>query len=349
MTGRDSGRGGRGGFDRDRPDRPRGNTRERPPMGGFRGPAPSTARPWERRDDARPPRPTGDRPFDRPDRDPDVRVEHYYPEEQRPRRDEHDGLSRPGGPRDQRFGQPEGDRPFRAPRDSAPPTPAARPPSQGPDVAHKAPPVIAAMLPPPDLIAPLTSAAVTERIWNYVHLSDSWREEERLHGWTPSNDELREMVEDNIEADPLLSARDKRNIAVGVEHGQVTLTGVVRGRRAKFAAGCDAFWTFGVSDVRNTLAIKERGPRASVTAAGVEPASATTDTSAALPLGTRAIAQVTATPSTPPVRAAVLDAPGTGASVPQAAVKKAARTRKAASAAEPTATTASSDADDNAE
>lgn len=349
MTGHDSGRGGRGGFERDRAERPRGNTRERPPMGGFRGPAPSTARPWERRDDARPPRPSGDRPFDRPDRDADVRVEHYYPEEQPPRRDERDGPFRPSGPRDARSGQPEGGRPFRAPRDAAPPAPGMRTPSQGPDVTPKAPPVITAMLPTPDLLAPLTSAAVTERVWNHLHLTDSWRDEERLHGWTPAGDELREMVEDNIEADPLLSARDKRNIAVTVMQGQVTLTGAVRARRAKFAAGCDAFWTFGVTDVRNNLTIKERGPRAAVTAAPVEPVPAMAATAAALPPGSRAIAREASVSSTPPPSVDGSDAVDTGAATRKAAPKKAPRARKATGGAESAAASESSDLGTDAE
>lgn len=211
----------------------------------------------------------------------------------------------------------------------------------------KAPPVITAMLPAPDLLAPLTSAALTERIWNHLHLTDSWRDEERLHGWTPTNDELREMVEDNIEADPLLSARDKRNIAVGVENGRITLTGAVRARRAKFAAGCDAFWTFGVTDVRNSVTIKERGPRATVTAATAEPAKATTAAIAA-PLGSRAVTPEASAPSTPPESAEGSDALESGAATRKAATKKAPRARKVTGASEGPVTPEGTVADDDA-
>ena len=64
------------------------------------------------------------------------------------------------------------------------------------------------------------------------------------------------MVEDNIEADPQLNARDRRNIRVEARGGVVTLTGVVRSRPAKFAAGSDAYWTYGVQEVRNELEVR---------------------------------------------------------------------------------------------
>lgn len=110
MSGRDFGRGGRGGFgDRDNRggggfrDREGGNFRDR----GSRDAGAPPSRPWERRDaDDRPARPAGDRPFDRPFGDrpterpagpPPDRVERFA-----------DAPSRP--PRDDRFG----DRPSRA-------------------------------------------------------------------------------------------------------------------------------------------------------------------------------------------------------------------------------------------
>lgn len=330
MTGRDGGRSGRAGFDRDRNERPRGNPRDRPPGGGFRDrdPAPGFARPWERRDDARPPRPSGDRPFDRPNRDDDVRVEHYYPEEPRPHRDERDGPARSGGQRDARFPPPDSDRFARAPRYTPPPAPAPQK-SAPPDTATNQPSFASAAATAPAVVASPVATPPAERVWSQQHLIDSWAEEERLRGWAPSDDELREMVEDNIEADPQLNARDKRNVTISAAQGQVTLTGTVRSRRAKFAAGSDAFWTFGVHDVRNQLAIKERGPKAA-TQSGTMAVSTTTPV----------VAEIPSTPPSGTSPAPALSAgagedtgaeasAGTGDGVSKPAAKKTARARKA--------------------
>jgi hypothetical protein len=98
---------------------------------------------------------------------------------------------------------------------------------------------------------------------------DSWLDEQRLKGWTPGDQDLQEMVEDNIEADPQVPGRDQRAISVRAQGSTVTLTGTVRSRAVKFAAGSDAYWTYGVSEVRNELLVKPRGPQA----AGSAPAS----------------------------------------------------------------------------
>lgn len=294
MSGRDFGRGDRGGFrDRDRGDRgdrgggfrdrdggrPGGNFRDRDrgpgggygDRGGFRdrgdrgygGPA-GGSRPWEQRDTDRPERPFGSRPFDRPERaEPDqaVRVERYYDDEGgRPPREER-------GERPQRFGGDRGgDRPGGRGafgRDAAPAPPRAAPPGAVDAAATPARQRDEAMQQEsqPFAASPFVAPRAGESAWTYHHLSDSWRDEERLRGWTPSDDDLREMVEDNIEADPQLNARDRRNIQVRAVNGVVTLTGTVRSRVAKFAAGSDAYWTYGVQEVRNELAVRVRGPQ----------------------------------------------------------------------------------------
>lgn len=277
MSGRDFGRGGRGGFgDRDDRrggggfrDREGGNFRDR----GSRDAGAPPSRPWERRDgDERPARPSGDRPFDRPfgDRpterpagpppDRDVRVERYA-----------DAPSRP--PREDRFG----DRPSRAeerfnrfgpPRDAAPRA-AAPPPA--PAAAPERP----APAPRNEELKGAAAAAARPKPqgWTQAHLMDSWLDESRLKGWTPSDREQQEMIEDNIEADPQVPGRDFRAISVKSRSGAVTLTGTVRSRAVKFAAGSDAYWTFGVLDVKNELEVRPRGLQA--TGATPAPAPAT--------------------------------------------------------------------------
>jgi hypothetical protein len=274
MSGRDFGRGGRGYGDRgdrrgfDDRDGGRGGFRDRD--SGFGGSGGSRdrrdrdggsppARPWERRDEERPSRPAGDRPFDRPapaDAERDVRVERYYDEPGRPPRDER--------PRSDRTDRPSRDR--EAPRAGNAERETAQRPAPTPASAPVAP-----MLPASPFVMPNPG----ERVWTYHHLRDSWRDEERLRGWTPSDQDLQEMVEDNIEADPQVTGRDRRSIEVRVAQGAATLTGTVRSRLAKFAAGSDAFWTYGVQDVRNEITVKVRGPQAATaeTAKGAKPAN----------------------------------------------------------------------------
>lgn len=254
MSGRDFGRGGRnfgdrrGGFG-DRDER-RGGFRDR--EGGFRdrgdrggrdaGAPPS--RPWERRDDAeRPARPSGDRPFDRPDRERDVRVERYDEAPPRPPREERFG-DRPA-----RFG---GDRP-------TPPRPGGFPP-RAPE--RPATPPTPQRAEEPKSTPPAAPTRPTPAGWSQAHLLDSWNDEARLKGWTPSDQDLQEMVEDNIEGDPQVPGRDQRAITVSASGGVVTLTGAVRSRAVKFAAGSDAYWTFGVTEVRNELDVRPRGAQA---------------------------------------------------------------------------------------
>ncbi len=264
MSGRDFGRGGRGGFggargggfgDRDQRrggfgDREGGNFRDRERGGrdGGRDFGAPPSRPWERRDgDERPARPSGDRPFDRPpgersfDRPPgppperDVRVERYADTPSRPPRED-----RPGD-RPARFG---------GERDTPPrPTPSAPRPDERPTPAPRA---------EEPKGAAAAAARPTPQGWSQEHLLDSWNDEARLKGWTPSDQDLREMVEDNIEADPQVPGRDGRAINVQAQGGVVTLSGTVRSRAVKFAAGSDAYWTFGVSGVQNELEVRPR-------------------------------------------------------------------------------------------
>lgn len=271
MSGRDSGRGGRGGYG-DR-DSGRGNFREGGGGGGNfrdrdrapRPPGGPPSRPWERRDDDRPPRPAGDRPFDRPAGPPpdrDVRVERYFPEESdRPPRMERGGIDRParfGGDREGggRFGGDVAPRPRPAPAAERPverPTPAPAPRAEEPKGAAAA------------------AARPTPQGWSQAHLMDSWLDEQRLKGWTPGDQDQQEMVEDNIEADPQVPGRDGRAISVQARSGVVTLTGTVRSRAVKFAAGSDAYWTYGVNAVKNELVVKPRGPQVGETSAPKRP------------------------------------------------------------------------------
>ncbi len=244
MSGRDFGRGGRGGFGEREGrgggfrDREGGNFRDRERGGRDSGPPPS--RPWERRDDdERPARPSGDRPFERPERERDVRVERYDETPSRPPRED-----RPGD-RPARFG---GDRSGAARPDTFPPRTPERP-APTPRAEEPKTPAVAA------------TARPTPAGWSQAHLLDSWNDEARLKGWTPTAQDLQEMVEDNIEADPQVPGRDRRAIGVAASGGVVTLTGTVRSRAVKFAAGSDAYWTFGVSDVKNELDVRPRGPQ----------------------------------------------------------------------------------------
>lgn len=297
MSGRDFGRGGgRGGFggrgggfgDRDNRGGSFGDRDSR--NGGFRdrdggggrgrdGGAPNS-RPWERRDEERPARPSGDRPFDRPAGPPqerDVRVERYNEAaEVPPAREERFGADRPSrfDDRAARFGNPR-DAERRPGRDAAPaprseaPRPAERP-APAPTTARVEEPKGAAA----------AAARPTPQGWNQAHLVDSWNDEEKLKSWTPSNQDQQEMVEDNIEADPQIPGRDQRAITVRAKSGIVTLTGTVRSRAVKFAASSDAYWTYGVHEVRNELEIQSRMARATATSAPRASAPATARESA---------------------------------------------------------------------
>lgn len=265
MSGRDFGRGGRGNFGErrggfnDRDDR-RGGFRDRDREGGsfrdrdrnrqgrdFNAPA---SRPWEREERGEQVgAPLGDRPFDRPAR------ERNFDRPERSPRPERFGDAPERAPRSERFG---------GPRDEGRPTP---PPARP---AERSAPLQSAN----ELRGAAAAAArPTPAGWSQQHLLDSWNDEQRLRGWTPGNQDLQEMVEDNIEADPQVPGRDRRAITVQASNGVVTLTGTVRSRAVKFAAGSDAYWTYGVQDVLNELTVKPRGPQAAGEAA---PAPAST-------------------------------------------------------------------------
>src|SRR5437868_1443935 len=72
--------------------------------------------------------------------------------------------------------------------------------------------------------AAAAAARPTPQGWSQAHLLDSWLDEQRLKGWTPSDQDLQEMVEDNIEADPQVPGRDRRAISVRAQGSTVTLT-----------------------------------------------------------------------------------------------------------------------------
>ena len=280
MSGRDFGRGGRGfgprpgGFE-DRDEGRGGPPRDR---GNAGAPAP---RPWEQRDNDRPAaRPLGDRPFERaarpegdvrPEQDRDVRVERYYDEPARPPREDRpvreDRPAREDRPtrderpmRDDRPPRFGGDRDAGRGRDFGPPAgrPAAATPPQRPTPPA---PVAAPAVAP---AAPVAPAAVPSgpRLWTPQHLLDSWHDEEKLKSWTPTDQEIQDLVEDNVEGDTLVPGRDRRGMTVVVKDGVATLTGIVRSRTVKFAAGCDAYWTYGVREVRNDLVVRPRGQQA---------------------------------------------------------------------------------------
>jgi len=72
----------------------------------------------------------------------------------------------------------------------------------------------------------------------------------------PTDEEITEMVFDAIDADPLVPY--DADIDVVVDSGEVTLTGTVPNKRIKHAAGEDAWWVPGVTDVHNNLTIGGR-------------------------------------------------------------------------------------------
>ena len=90
--------------------------------------------------------------------------------------------------------------------------------------------------------------------------------------WTrgfASDDQIREMVYESIDADP--SIPSDANISVDVTGGIVTLTGTVPNKRVKHAAGDDAWWIPDVVDVNNRLEIVGRRARAGATGATTSP------------------------------------------------------------------------------
>ncbi len=79
-------------------------------------------------------------------------------------------------------------------------------------------------------------------------------------GWAyppaPSDEQVREMIYDAIDADPVIPYDS--DIKVDVTAGVVTLTGTVPNKRVKHATGDDAWWVPGIWDVNNNLQIVGR-------------------------------------------------------------------------------------------
>ena len=72
----------------------------------------------------------------------------------------------------------------------------------------------------------------------------------------PTDEEIVEMIYDAFDADPLVPW--DADIDVSVEAGTVTLAGTVPNKRIKHAAGDDAWWIPGVTDVQNNLEVTGR-------------------------------------------------------------------------------------------
>lgn len=72
-----------------------------------------------------------------------------------------------------------------------------------------------------------------------------------------NDDDIRIVVEDTVAAHPAVSRKDFDNIEVEVENGQVTLSGEVEDRRAKYHAYDAAFWNPGVVNVQNNITVRE--------------------------------------------------------------------------------------------
>lgn len=73
------------------------------------------------------------------------------------------------------------------------------------------------------------------------------------------DNEIEDLVNDNIAANPYIPQRDVSSIGVKVENGVVHLSGTVRNKRSKPLAYADAFWSRGVVDVQSDIKIEERG------------------------------------------------------------------------------------------
>lgn len=70
----------------------------------------------------------------------------------------------------------------------------------------------------------------------------------------PTDNEIVEMVYDAIDADPIIPF--DADIDVDSDAGTVTLTGTVDTKEIKHAAGDDAWWLPGVTDVENELQVR---------------------------------------------------------------------------------------------
>ncbi|TAK37144.1 MAG: BON domain-containing protein [Chloroflexota bacterium] len=72
----------------------------------------------------------------------------------------------------------------------------------------------------------------------------------------PTDEEITEMVYDTMDSDPLVPW--DAEITVDVNAGEVTLSGTVPNKRIKHAAGDDAWWIPGVTDVHNQIQVAGR-------------------------------------------------------------------------------------------
>ena len=77
------------------------------------------------------------------------------------------------------------------------------------------------------------------------------------YGGIPSDEEIRNMIFDSLDTDPLIPYDS--DIKVDVTAGVVTLTGTVPSKRVKHSAGDDAWWVPGVIDINNQLQVTRRG------------------------------------------------------------------------------------------
>jgi len=85
----------------------------------------------------------------------------------------------------------------------------------------------------------------------------------------PSDDQIADLIYDSIDADPAIPA--DADINVDVTGGVVTLTGTVPSKRAKHAAGDDAWWVPGVWDINNNLKVQGRRARRQTAQGGGHP------------------------------------------------------------------------------
>ena len=89
--------------------------------------------------------------------------------------------------------------------------------------------------------------------WVVASVGGYGHDEPRYH----SDDELRRMVAESIQADPHLSSQEKQAVTVTVENGQVTLTGRVQSREAKDRLESLAYWAEGAGTVKSQIEVKD--------------------------------------------------------------------------------------------
>lgn len=75
------------------------------------------------------------------------------------------------------------------------------------------------------------------------------------------DEEIKDLVKDNIVADPGIPMSDAHRIDAQVQGGTVTLTGTVRHPRTNPLAYTDAYWTPGVREVIDNIQVEPLGQR----------------------------------------------------------------------------------------